>query len=278
MNQEPPTRLTPEYWQRFSSVARLYGHAALERLQAAHVAVIGVGGVGSWTVESLARSGVGQITLVDLDDVCITNTGRQLPALQSTVGRPKIEVLAERIHAINPECQVNPVAKFFVEATVEEILRLSYSCVVDAIDRFSTKTLLIGECHRRQIPVVTCGAGGGRRDPTRIRVADLAESSQDILLQQVRRGLRDKYDFPKGRSTRFGIPCVYSLESPVYYWPDGLVRPEPPPQEADRKLDCSQGYGAATHVTGIIGFMAAAEAVKLVLGVSKLEGASPDAP
>jgi tRNA A37 threonylcarbamoyladenosine dehydratase len=249
--------------ERFGSIARLYGGHALPRLHAAHVAVIGVGGVGSWTAEALARSGVGTITLVDLDDVCVTNTGRQLPALASTVGLPKVGVLAGRIREINPACRINAVAQFFTESTCDAILSEKFTWVIDAVDRFSIKRLIIGECRRRGIPVLTCGAAGGRRDPSRVRVTDLAQSGQDILLKQLRRGLRNVYGFPKGEGVEFGVPCVSTTEPPVYAWPDGTVRPEPP-EECNLKLDCHSGFGAATFITGAFGFLAASEVVRRI--------------
>lgn len=249
--------------ERFGSIARLYGQAALPRLHAAHVAVIGVGGVGSWAAEALARSGIGTLTLVDLDDVCVTNTGRQLPALSSTVGQPKVEVLAARIREINPACKVFAVSQFFTESTCEAILSEKFTWVIDAVDRFSIKRLIIGECHKRSIPVLTCGAAGGRRDPTRVKVSDLAQSGQDILLKQLRRGLRNVYGFPKGNDVEFGIPCVSTNEPPVYAWPDGTVRNEQP-EECDLKLDCHSGFGAATFITGVFGFLAASEVVRRI--------------
>src|SRR5580658_4551002 len=197
---------------RFGGVARLYGAGGLQRLLQASVCVVGLGGVGSWAAEALARSGVGRITLVDLDDVCLSNVNRQLHALDGAIGRPKVEVMAERIRAINPACRVNAVAEFFSESTAEEILAPGFDFVLDAIDQVTNKCLLIARCRQKEIPIVAVGGAGGRRDPAAIKVADLAQTSHDALLQQVRTRLRDDHGFTRAAKTPFGVPCVFSTE------------------------------------------------------------------
>ena len=164
---------------RFGGIGRLFGVDALARLRAAHVCVVGIGGVGSWTVEALARSGVGQLTLVDLDEICISNVNRQLHALNADVGRAKVEVMAERVRGINPECDVRPLPEFFTESNAEALLNTRYDFVVDAIDSLANKCRLIALCRDKKIPIVTCGGAGGRQDPTQVRVADLADTSHD---------------------------------------------------------------------------------------------------
>ena len=149
-----------DYQQRFGGLARLYGTAALPRLQAAHVAVVGVGGVGSWVVEGLVRSGIGAITMIDLDDVCVTNVNRQLPALDGNIGQPKVAALAERVKLINPACRVTCVSDYFTQETAARLLETKYDWVVDCIDLMSNKALLIAECTKRGIKVVTVGSGG----------------------------------------------------------------------------------------------------------------------
>jgi len=255
--------LSEGWLQRFGGLGRLFGNEALPRLQGAHVAVIGVGGVGSWTVEALARSGIGAITMVDLDDVCITNVNRQLPALDGQIGRQKIAVLAERVTAINPECRVHAVAEFFTSETTDRLLATRYDFVVDAIDRMSLKALLIAECRRREMPVITVGGAGGKRDASAIRVADLAESTQDDLLRFVRKKLRREHGFSRVEKEPFGVRCVFSTERPHYPWPDGSVRQEQPPA-CNLKLDCASGYGTASFVTGAFGLAAAGEVVRLI--------------
>lgn len=252
--------------QRFGGIGRLYGAAALPRLQAAHVAVVGVGGVGSWVVEALARSGVGTLTLIDMDDVCITNTNRQLPALAHTVGVPKVAVLANRVAEINPACRVHPVVEFLLESNVDRLLEPGFDCVVDAVDRTSIKALIIAKCRARGIPVVVSGSAGGRRDPTAIRVVDLGHAGNDPLLRGVRQCLKTQHEVVttmEGRPVELGVPCVVSTEKPIYPWADGTCSAKPESgAEAGLRLDCAAGFGAATFVTGTVGFFLAAEVVR----------------
>jgi tRNA A37 threonylcarbamoyladenosine dehydratase len=257
----PSLTLGPEYLRRFGGVARLFGQPGLERLARAHVAVVGVGGVGSWTVEALARSGLGALTMIDLDDVCVTNTNRQLPALDGSFGRSKAEVLAERALAIQPECRVEAVTEFFTESSAERLLSPRFDFVVDAIDKLSNKCLLIASCHRRGIPVITVGGAGGKRDGTAVRVADLAESEKDNLLKFVRRKLRQDYGFPRELGAPFGVPCIYSPEPPVYPWANGTVCAAKE-RGSELTLDCASGFGTAAFVTAAFGFAAAGEVVR----------------
>lgn len=258
--------LSPDHIRRFGAVGRLLGRAALERLSAARVCVIGLGGVGSWTVEALARSGVGALTLVDFDEVCVTNVNRQLPALTDTVGRPKALVLAERVAGINPACDVEPVVEFFTKENFERLLAPRYDFVVDATDSLQHKLLAIWQCRERGLPVLTVGASAGKRDGTRVKAADLGESDSDALLRFVRKRLRQRHGFPRGDGERFGVRCVYSSELPVYPWADGRVCATQEPGGA-AELDCENGMGSATFVTGAFGFAAAGEVVRLLTTV-----------
>ena len=156
--------------RRFGGIGRLYGRDGLERLRRSHVCVVGVGGVGSWAVEALARSGIGELTLVDADKVCLSNVNRQLHALDENLGQPKVEVLARRVRAINPDCTVHPLPALFLKTNAGEILRAPYSFVLDAIASPSRKCLLLARCHNQGIPGLTTGAAGGRRDPTAVQV------------------------------------------------------------------------------------------------------------
>jgi tRNA A37 threonylcarbamoyladenosine dehydratase len=191
--------MTEDYLQRFGGLGRLYGAAALPRLHAAHVCVVGVGGVGSWVVEGLARSGIGAITMIDLDDVCVTNVNRQLPALDGNIGRPKVAALAERVRLINPACAVATVSEYFTAKTADALLATRYSWVVDCIDLMSNKALLIAECSKRGQPVLTVGSAGGKRDATRIVVTDFGGGHGDELLRQVRKKLRRDSRLCEGR-------------------------------------------------------------------------------
>lgn len=264
-NAAPSPGLSPDYLDRFGGVGRLLGRAGLERLHAAHVAVIGLGGVGSWTVEALARSGVGALTLVDLDDVCVTNINRQLPALDGQIGRPKATVLAERIRLINPGCAVQVALEYFTPASAARLLGSRFDYVVDAIDRMSLKALLIAGARERGLPLISVGSAGGRRDPTRIRVGDIGEAG-DELLRQVRKKLRRDHGFAGGAHlgiTRMGVRVVWSTEPPVFPRADGTCAAEREPGE-NLTLDCESGFGTAVFVTGAFGLIAAGEVVRAV--------------
>jgi len=250
------------YERRFGGLSRLFGSAGLASLRRAHVCVVGLGGVGSWTVEALARSAIGQLTLIDMDDVCISNVNRQIHALDAELGQPKVEVLARRVRAINPECVVRPLHSFFLKSNARQVLQTPFDGVVDAIDGPSLKCLLIASCRERKIPIVAVGGAGGRQDPTAIEVTDLAFSSGDRLLQQVRRKLRRDYGFPRGDQA-FGIECVFSRELPVFPTEAGCVSRDRA-EAADLRLDCSSGFGTACFVTGTFGLVAAGRVVQRI--------------
>jgi len=253
-----------DFQDRFGGVGRLLGKAALDRLRAAHVAVVGVGGVGSWVVEGLARSGVGALTLIDLDDVCVTNVNRQLPAVEGNIGRPKVIALAERVRAINPACRVEAVAEYFTAASAERLLAPAFDYVVDAIDKQANKALLLAACRARGVRVLTIGGAGGRRDATLVRAGDLGEASSDELLRQMRKRLRREHGFPHGKQKgrmHWGIRCVWSSEPPVYPWTDGTCAAVPEPG-SNLTLDCATGFGTGVFVTGAFGLVAAGEIVR----------------
>ncbi len=254
----------------------MYGEAALQRFLKARVAVIGIGGVGSWAVESLARSGIGHLTLVDLDEICLTNVNRQLHAMDGQIGRQKTEAMAERVRAIHPAAEVQVIPVFFKESTAAQILDAGFDVVVDAIDTRAHKALLLAECRRRGIHVITCGAAGGRRDPSRIRVEDLAFSGKDPLLQQLRRTLRRDHGFAKtpegGKPEPMGIEAVFSEEPPWYAGCDGEVsreRPEDLVAGGGPVLGCDWGLGSATHVTASFGMIAAGRVLEHLSGQAR---------
>ncbi len=255
---------------RFGGIDRLFGKDGAQRLHEAHICVVGVGGVGSWAVEALARSGIGQITLVDLDDVCISNVNRQLHALTGTFGKPKVEVMAERVRLINPDCQVHARQEFFLQSNAETILSAGFDYVFDAIDRVSMKALLIALCRAKNIPVIVAGGAGGRRDPTKIEVTDLAFASNDRLLKYLRKELRTKHGFTHADKS-FGVECVFSRESVVYAQGDGTVSCERG-DTTDFRIDCSTGFGTASFVTGTFGLVAASRIVQRLAGLRKDAG------
>ncbi|WP_330947952.1 tRNA threonylcarbamoyladenosine dehydratase [Thermomonas sp. LB-4] len=252
---------------RFGGIDRLYGSGALARLSRCHVTVVGIGGVGSWAVEAFARSGVGKLTLIDADDLCVSNTNRQLPALEGQYGRAKIEAMAERCRAINPGIALELVPQFLTPSNMGELLEAPGELVLDACDSFRTKVEAIAYCRRRKQPVVTVGSAGGRSDVTQIRVRDLSRTEHDAMLSLIRKKLRGEFNFPKNHDRYFGVPAVYSLENVRYPQADGSVcglRPKLGKDDA-LKLDCGAGLGAATHVTGAFAFAAVGKAMEMLL-------------
>ncbi len=257
-----------DFDQRFSGIQRLYGVEGLQKLRQAHVCVVGIGGVGSWGVEALARSGVGALTLIDLDEVCVSNVNRQLHALDGDIGQPKVEAMARRVRAINPECKLNVIQEFFTAANAEELLAPGFDCVLDAIDSMSNKCLLIAKCREKNIPVVTTGGAGGRRDATQIQVADLALTIKDGLLANVRKKLRQDFDFPRDVKQLFNVDCVFSTEPQVFPQSDGTVCEERE-EGSGLRLNCESGYGTATYLTGTFGFVAAQRVVERIVANSQ---------
>ena len=252
---------------RFGGIDRLYGSGALARLSRCHVTVVGIGGVGSWAVEAFARSGVGKLTLIDADDLCVSNTNRQLPALEGQYGRAKIEAMAERCRAINPGIELDLQPRFLTPSNLGELLDAPGDLVLDACDSFRSKVEMIAYCRRRKQPIVTVGSAGGRSDVTQIRVRDLSRTEHDAMLSLIRRKLRGEFNFPKNHDRYFGVPAVYSLENVRYPQADGSVcgiRPQLGKDEA-LKLDCGAGLGAATHVTGAFAFAAVGKAMEMLL-------------
>lgn len=262
-----------DYSRRFGGVSRLYGDAALQRLAKTHVYVIGIGGVGSWAAEALARSAIGRITLIDLDHVAESNTNRQIHALDGEYGRAKVQAMAARITAINPSCVVRQIDDFITPENVAELLTKSapHECVLDAIDQVRAKAALIAHCRSIGLPVVTTGGAGGRRDPTRIQVADLARTEQDPLASRLRAQLRKEYGFPREAKRPFGVECVFSVEAVVR--PENValacdideVPPAHPGQSAaPQGLNCA-GYGSTVTVTASFGMVAAARVIDQLL-------------
>nr|WP_297459509.1 tRNA cyclic N6-threonylcarbamoyladenosine(37) synthase TcdA [uncultured Halomonas sp.] len=250
-----------DYELRFGGIRRLYGARAVARFRRAHVVVVGVGGVGSWAVEALARAGIGKLTLIDLDDVCVSNVNRQLHALDGTIGRPKVEVLAERCRAIHPDIEAIADTAFVTPTNLAERIPDDADHVIDAIDSVVAKAALIAWCKRRKLALTVTGAAGGQTDPTRIRVADLTRTEHDPLLAKVRARLRRDFGFSRNPKRRFGVECVYSDEQLVYPGSDGEVCLQKPEHGQATRLDCASGFGAATFVTGSFGFVAASRAL-----------------
>lgn len=234
--------------ERFGGIERLYGAEGLLKLQQAHVAIVGVGGVGCWAAEMLARSGVGDITLIDADEVCVTNINRQVHALNSTVGQFKVSVMKDRILDINPDCKVHAKQQFFMASNAEELLSANYDYLIDAVDSVKHKVLLLAQCQQHNIPVVTTGGAGGKKQANNLQIMDLAQTHGDRLLKKVRYELRRHHGFKS--LNKFNIPAVFSDEPMV------LPFCETDEQQSYR-LDCDSGYGTAPTVISGFGTMAA---------------------
>lgn len=259
--------MTNTYMQRFGGIQRLYGLTQAEHLRRSHACVVGIGGVGSWAAEALARTGIGTLTLIDLDDVCITNTNRQIQAVSQNIGRDKTGAMRERLLAINPELVVHCITDFLTEDTLADYLSDDFGVLLDCIDNVRAKAAIIAACKRRKLRVVVAGGAGGQTDPAKILVADLARSFNDPLLAKVKSRLRREYGFPKGEKSRFGVECVFSSEQLKYPQADGSVCAQKPAGNDGEamRLDCSAGFGASVMVTGSFGFFLAARAVEKLL-------------
>jgi tRNA threonylcarbamoyladenosine dehydratase len=267
---EPEPEQTYRLHRRFDRMGRLVGDAAMRKLLGSHVMIIGLGGVGSWAAESLARSGVGRLTLVDFDLVCVTNANRQLHAMRGTTGKPKATVMAERLQNIHPTCEVEAVQSFYEAESSESLLARRPDLIIDAIDNLTAKAHLIATCRARALPLIISGGASGRMDPTQIRVADLSEVEGDPFLKSLRKLLRQRHQFPAERGWQ--LPTVHSLETPR----------QPEPLDYDQgegfRCVCPQGdngkhtcddrsliYGTAGFVTGSFGFACASAAVKALI-------------
>jgi tRNA A37 threonylcarbamoyladenosine dehydratase len=255
--------MSEQFDLRFGGTKRLYGTDAVEKLKASHVCVVGIGGVGSWAAEALARSGIGEITLIDLDDICTSNINRQIHALTETVGQSKVEVMAQRMLSINPDCKINAVEDFVDSSNLSELISKDMHYVIDAIDSIRAKVSLIAYCRSNKIKVITIGGAGGQQDPTLIQVCDLAKTVQDPLAARLRGELRRFHNFPKNPKRRFHIECVFSTEHLKYPKSDGSVcAQKPSSDDGPMKMDCATGFGAATVVTASFGFIAVAQVIK----------------
>lgn len=244
------------YESSFQGIYDLYGGDCFQRLQGLHVTVMGIGGVGSWIAESLARSGVGKITLIDLDDICFSNINRQIHSLPSTAGKMKVDVMKERILSIHPGCEVETKEEFFSSKNAEEVLNNGSDFYVDAFDNFEEKVLLIKACLENNKKVVCLGSVGGKIDPSKIRVSDLSQSSNDRLLFRVRKVLRREHAI--ATDSHMGVMSVYSTERARFLNEQGEVcfEPENPRQHFSTQLNCYNGLGSASYVTGTFAFMA----------------------
>jgi len=256
---QPRELSTMDRERRFGGLVRLYGEAGALRLRDAHVCVVGIGGVGSWSAEAVARSGVGAMTLIDLDMVAESNTNRQIHALGDNYGKAKVDAMAERIAEINPDCRVRVVEDFVTPENAPRLLNGDFSAVIDAIDQVKAKAAMVEYCKRNSTPLVCVGAAGGQTDPTRVVRGDLAQTIQDPLLARLRSLLRRHHGFPRDSRKKFGITAVYSTE-PLRYPDRGVACAA---DTAIAGLNCA-GFGSSVCVTSVFGMVAAAHVLDLI--------------
>jgi tRNA threonylcarbamoyladenosine dehydratase len=285
--------------RRFGGVGRLYGTQGLKALQTAHVVVIGIGGVGSWAAEALARNAIGHITLIDLDNIAESNVNRQIHALEGAFGKAKVSAMRERILAINPLCHVHEIEDFITPDNITKLLDFHYDCILDCVDDAKAKIALAAFCKAKQIPLIMSGSAGGRLDATQIKTADLSAVQGDKLLAKVRNQLRRDHQFPKAsnqkKSAKFGVTCVYSdeqvltpnsmcevenshdkthniiddaLEANIHKDSGDAKNARADPRVNTRSitgLNCA-GYGSSVCVTATFGFVSAGLVLQQLLG------------
>lgn len=255
--------MSSDYQQRFGGIERLYGQQAVPWLRDMRVCVIGIGGVGSWAVEALARSGIGRLLLIDYDTVALSNSNRQIHALDSVIGRKKTQAMLQRVVEINPACQCDIIDDFITDRNLFDCLPVDAGIdyVIDAIDSIKFKAALIYYCKRNKIPVITTGAAGGLTDPTQIMVKDLTRTFNDPLAAKVRAQLRAQHGYTRNLKRYFGVECVFSAQQQVYPKQDGSISHAKPGIHGIH-LDCSMGYGSASFVTATMGFVAVSRVIE----------------
>ena len=234
--------------RRFSGLARLYAVTGAQNIRSAHIAVIGIGGVGSWAVEALARSGVGQLTLIDLDHVSESNINRQIHAVDATVGQAKVLAMRDRILSFHPSCKVTCIEEFVEPANWPAVLPLGISAVIDACDQVSAKTAMFAWARLNNVHFISVGAAGGKRHAHLVNIDDLSKATHDPLLAQVRNRLRKEHSAPR-EGKKMGVACVFSSEAVMP--PDASCS-----IEGDGTLNC-HGYGSVVSVTATFGQCAA---------------------
>jgi tRNA threonylcarbamoyladenosine dehydratase len=255
--------------RRFDRAARLLGDAGIARLSSSTVTIVGLGGVGSYAAEALARTGVGRIILVDFDRICVTNVNRQLHALKGTLGKPKVQIMAERLRLINPDATVEARCEFYNAQTAARLLAPEPDLVIDAIDNLTAKMHLIATCRRERLRLVSAMGAAARLDPTRVRIADLADTKMDPFARNLRKNLRRSYGIDCTQHT--GITAVYSDEPPLpphelAYDRDGFQCVCPGGDNGVN--DCDHKHridGSVSFVTSVFGMAAASAGVRMLL-------------
>jgi tRNA A37 threonylcarbamoyladenosine dehydratase len=254
--------------RRFLGIQKLYGQHGYQNIINSHICIIGVGGVGSWVAESLARSHVNEITLIDLDHVAESNINRQVHALTNTLGQSKISAMADRIISINSECAVHKIDEHLSIENIPSLISSDFNYVVDCIDNFRIKAELIAYCKRHKIKLITTGGAGGRINPACIRLADLSRAEGDALLAKTRKQLRTQHGFPRNLKRRFDIPCIFSNEAQRYPTDDHQISMIKSECSTTGGLSCANGYGSLSAVTATFGMMASAHVLNKIASIS----------
>lgn len=250
-----------QYFDSFNGLSRLFGQNAIQHLNDAHFCIIGIGGVGSWCAEAAARTGIGHITLIDHDDIELSNINRQIHTTVNTCGQSKVLAMKERILQINPSCQCHAIDDLVTHANLDKFNLKQYDYVIDAIDHVTYKTSLIHFCRRNKVPLVVTGGAGGLTDPSKIDFADLTKTSNDPLLAKVRSNLRYQYHYSRNPKRSYGIDCVYSTQQSLYPAENGSISYQKPKMDSAKTLDCATGLGSFIAVTGSFGFAAISRAI-----------------
>jgi len=261
--------LSEDYLYRFSGIARLYGRPALNAFSRAHFVVVGLGGVGSWVAEAFARSGIGEITLIELDDICSSNINRQIQALNSTVGKQKLDVLGQRLKDINPELKLHSIQDFLSTENLNQYISKEHNVVVDAIDSANVKSALAAFCSAIKTRLIVVGSSGGKRNPQDITCSDLAKTCSDPLLAKIRSQLYRLHGFSRDKGRKFRIDAVYSTEQMVYPKPDGSVCMDKKVLTEGTKLDCANGFGSSMIVTSTFAMIAVQKSIDRYLVACK---------
>jgi len=265
--------------RRFDRAARLFSEPGLHRLMASRVVVVGLGGVGSFAAEALARSGVGELVLVDFDKICITNTNRQLHSMKGTVGRHKVDVMADRLRLVHPTARVTAVREFYSKQTSAALLSGRIDYLVDAIDNITAKAHLLATCLERDVPVVSSMGAAARLDPTLIRVDDLSNTIKDPFARALRRVLSDKYGLVVQKGKPIGVDAVFSIEEPIrpseLRYDEGIGFRCVCPSGKNGMHECERRAridGSAAFVTGSFGLTAASLVVRRMLAADSVRG------
>lgn len=257
------THVTTDKQQRLAGIARLYGNDGLQLFQQSHICIIGIGGVGAWVAEALARTGFNEITLIDNDVLSESNVNRQIHALTETLGKSKTAVMSERIKSINPDCIVHEINEFVGYDNLDQCMASGYDYVIDAIDLAAIKAAILNWCKRNKMPVICIGGAGGKINPSMIKMGDLNRTKNDPLLATVRSQLRAYHGFSRNPKRYYSIECVYSTEQVRY--PDGYgdTTFEKPGQGVT--MDCNYGFGSVSHITGSFAFFAVARLIDKII-------------